>query len=61
MVETTSSNEEESPELESNEPEAHWTTVQCRRARSLSSLDRNRTIRKENGGARPRLTQEQVL
>ena len=60
MVDTTTSFEGESPELESNEPEAPWTTVQRRRARSLSSLDRNQTIRKKDGGVKPELTREQV-
>ena len=57
IIETTSVNEENTPELDGDE--ALWTTVKHRRARSLSSLESTRALSKKNSSLKKRLTDEQ--
>ena len=56
----TSYDEDEAPDFGENESRSSWTTVKRRRARSLSSLDLARSIRKGNEVPGQRLTNEQV-
>ena len=58
IIETTSSNEGDTPELDGDE--TPWTTVKRRRARSMSSLERARALSKKNSDSRKLLTDEQA-
>ena len=58
IIETTSSNEGDTPELDGDE--TPWTTVKRRRAHSMSSLERARVLSKKNSGSKKPLTDEQA-